>query len=336
VTGSGLEPRPAPPAAESRDPAAPQGVKRGVKQVVKVGFGVAVLVFGVLFVATRWNRVHAALSTARPWWLVLAAVFGVAGLLASMAAFRAVLAAVARRLPVPVVARVHFISQLGKYVPGSVWSIVALAEMGRRHHISRRAAASAGILTLVFSLVTGAVVGVTLVVIVAARTSRGLWWLLLLIPVAAALGHPRVVMSVLNRLLRLARREPVEVELRGRALREVLGWPLVAWLFLGLQCWALVVALGGPVLGSIVASIGGFALAYTAGTLFIPAPAGAGVREAVLAVALVAVVHDSSTFDHDSVIVVVLLSRVLLALLDFTQAGFWLLVAPRTRSASTT
>jgi glycosyltransferase 2 family protein len=328
VTESSVEPPQALPEA------APNSRKPVVAQAAKVCFGLAVLAFGALFIASRWTRVHAALSSARPWWVVLAAIFAVIGLHANMAGLRAVLGAVARPLPVRDVARVHFISQLGKYVPGSVWSLVALTEMSRRYNISRRAAASAGVLALVFSLVTGAVVGITLVVIAAARTSSSLWWLLLLIPVALVIGHPRVVMSLLNRLLRLAHREPVEVDLRGPVLRAVVGWPLVAWLFLGLQCWALVVALGGSISASVIAAIGGFALAYTAGTLFIPAPAGAGVREAVLAVALAGVIHHTSSFNHDSVIVVVLLSRVLLAVLDFALAGFWWLVARRTRSPS--
>jgi hypothetical protein len=75
------------------------------------------------------------------------------------------------------------------------------------------------------------------------------------------------------------------------------------------------------VLGSLAGSIGGFALAYVAGTLFVPAPAGAGVREAVLGVSLAGVIAHSAAFTHEHVLVVVLLSRFLLAVLDFAQAG---------------
>jgi len=212
---------------------------------------------------------------------------------------------------------------------------VAITQLGSRYHISRRAAASAGVLALVFSITTGSVVGVTLVVIAAARTSAQLWWLLLLIPVALVVGHPSVVMTVVNRLLRLARREPVEVDLHGVALWNVLIWQLATWLFLGLQCWAFVVALGGSATTSTAPAIGGFALAYTAGTVFVPAPAGAGIREAVLALALVNVTNDSSAFNHGSIIVVVLLSRVMLAVVDFALAGFWLLLARRRTSEMT-
>jgi glycosyltransferase 2 family protein len=312
------------------------GGRLRLNRVVKIGFGLAVVAFGAWFIASRWYRVQAALSTARPGWVVLAAVFGVLGLLCTMAAFRGVLQGVARKLPVREVGRVHFTSQLGKYVPGSIWSLVALTEMGGRYQISRRAAASAGVLALVLSITTGGIVGVTLVVIAAARTSSSLWWLLLLLPVAFVIGHPSVVMTVVNRVLRLVHREPVEVSLRGAALRNVLLWQFGVWLFLGLHCWALVVALGGDAASVLIPAIGGFALAFTAGTLFVPAPAGAGVREAVLALALVNVTRDSAAFSHSSIIVVVLLSRVLLAVFDFALAGFWLLMARKRPSEMTT
>jgi hypothetical protein len=66
----------------------------------------------------------------------------------------------------------------------------------------------------------------------------------------------------------------------------------------------------------------------------VPAPAGAGVREGVLGVALVNVIGGSSSFDQEKVIVVVLLSRVLLAILDFAQAGIAVLLARASLAAS--
>jgi len=305
-----------------------------IDRAVKIAFGVAVIAFGIIFVAGRWSRLSHALAQAAPGWIVAAFLFAMLGQWAGGLGFRAVLAASSRWLPVVDVAEVFFVSQLGKYIPGSVWPIVAVTEMCRRYGVARRAAAIAGLLTMLFSTVTGGLLGIVLVLVGASRGAAGLWWLVLLVPVGFAAVHPRVVIPTINFLLRLARRAPVEIDLTGAALRGSLGWPVLSWLFLGLQCWALVVALGGPVLTSLAASIGGFALAYAAGTLFVPAPAGAGVREAVLAVALVNVIGGSSSFDHEKVIVVVLLSRVLLAILDFAQAGGAVLVARAKRAAS--
>lgn len=304
--------------------------RSAIDLAVKIAFGVAVLTFGVVFVVTRWSRLSGALAQAAPGWIVAAFLFAIVGQWAAVLGFRAVLAATSRWLPVFDVAHVFFVSQLGKYIPGSVWPIVAVREMCRKYGIARRAAAVAGLLALLFSVVLGGLLGIVLVLVGASGGAAGLWLLVLLVPVAFAAVHPRVVVPVVDFLLRLARRAPVELDFTGATLRGSLGWPVVSWIFMGLQCWALVVALGGPPLTSLAASIGGFALAYAAGTLFVPAPAGAGVREAVLGVALVSVIGGSSSFDQEKVIVVVLLSRVLLAILDFAQAGVVVLLA-RTR-----
>lgn len=307
--------------------------RSAIERIVKIAFGVAVLGFGALFVSSRWKELGDALAQAEPGWIVVAFLFAMLGQWAGVLGFRAVLAASSRWLPTVDVARVFFVSQLGKYIPGSVWPIVAVTQMCRQYGITRRAAAIAGLLAMLFSTVTGGLLGIVLVLVGASGGASGLWWLALLVPVAFVSVHPRVVVPTINLLLRLARRAPVEIDLTGAALRGSLGWPVLSWLFLGLQCWALVVALGGPPLTSLAAAIGGFALAYAAGTLFVPAPAGAGVREAVLGVALVNVIGSSSSFDHEKVIVVVLLSRVLLAILDFAQAGSAILVARAKRPA---
>jgi len=78
---------------------------------------------------------------------------------------------------------------------------------------------------------------------------------------------------------------------------------------------------------SLGPAIGGFALAYSAGTIFILAPAGAGVREAVLGLALSGFGATAAMLTHDEIVVVVLLSRVMLAVLDFAQAGAAIVLA---------
>jgi glycosyltransferase 2 family protein len=154
------------------------------------------------------------------------------------------------------------------------------------------------------------------------------------VPFAAAAVNPTLLTRATNGILRLVRREPVVLDLSAPVLRGALGWSALSWLLLGGQCWALIVGLGGPVGASFAPAVGGFALAYAAGMVFIPAPAGAGVREAVLGVALANVIDSPSAFDHDKVIVAVLLSRVLLAVLDFAQAGLAVAVGRRTHTAT--
>lgn len=296
-------------------------------RIVKISFGVAVLVFGAVYIGTRWDGVRDAISHARPGWIVLAIVCAAAGQWAAALSFGAVLRMIAPPLPILEVARVHFVSQLGKYIPGSVWPIVAITEMGRRYGIARRSAATAGVLGLLYSLAVATILGLVLVLAASAGSAAGWWWLVAVIPLGIALVHPRVVGAAVDAVLRLLRRPPIKLDLRWQTLRACLGWSALSWLLLGLQCWALVVALGGDLGKSLAPAIGGFALAYSAGTIFVPAPAGAGVREAVLGLALSGFGATAATLTHEEIVVVVLLSRVILAILDFAQAGVVLLLA---------
>jgi len=296
-------------------------------RIVKVGFGAAVLVFGGIYIGTRWDGVRDAISHARPEWVVVAIVCAAAGQWGSALSLGAVLRMIAPPMPILEVARVHFVSQLGKYIPGSVWPIVAITEMCRRYGIARRSAATAGVLALLYSLVVSTSLGLIFVLAASAGSAAGWWWLIAVIPLGIALVHPRIVGAGVDAVLRLLRRPPIELDMRWQTLRACLGWSALSWLLMGLQCWALVVALGGDLGKSLAPAIGGFALAYAAGTIFIPAPAGAGVREAVLGLALSGFGATAATLTHDDIVVVVLLSRVILAVLDFAQAGLVLVLA---------
>ena len=151
--------------------------RSAIDRTVKIVFGVAVLAFGIVFVATRWDKLSGALAQAAPGWVVAAFLFAVLGQWAAVLGFRAALAASSRWLPVIDVAHVFFVSQLGKYIPGSVWPIVVVTQMCRRYGIARRAAAVGGLLALLFSVVTGGLLGIVLVLVGASGGAAGLWWL---------------------------------------------------------------------------------------------------------------------------------------------------------------
>lgn len=299
----------------------PAGRRARLIQVTKVVFGLAVVAFAAAFIIRNWHEISDALGRASWGWVLLALVIGAIAQFAGALSLRYVVAGFVTPPPITETNRLFFVSQLGKYIPGSVWPVVALVEMCRRWDIPRRTAAAAGVISMVFSIVTGAVIGIGLVLASSSGGSAARWWLVLFLPVAVLLVQPRIMNAALQRVLRLARREPIEMQLQGRTLVGAIGWQAAIWLGLGLHCWALLVALGAPPGAALLPALGGLPLAYTAGMVFVPAPAGAGVREAVLGAVLATSVGYTTHFTHDSVVVVVLLSRVLLAGLDFTQAG---------------
>jgi glycosyltransferase 2 family protein len=81
------------------------------------------------------------------------------------------------------------------------------------------------------------------------------------------------------------------------------------------QIWVLTLALGAPAGKSALLALGGFAFAWTIGFLFVIAPAGAGVRDVLLALTL------GLVLGHGAAIAITLVSRVLLTIGDLVTAG---------------
>jgi glycosyltransferase 2 family protein len=213
-------------------------------------------------------------------------------------------------------AEVFYVSQLGKYVPGSVWPVLAQIQLGDRWGAPRRVMLGANMLLLVVVTTTGILVGGLLLPWSSPDGLRRYWWLLALLPPLVALLHPRAVMAAINWLLGVLGREPLDAQVSPSGLARALMWAILAWGALGIHLLVLMTAYGpvGPL--EAAAAVGGMGLAWAAGLAFIPAPAGAGVREAVLVLTL------GPFIGATAALAVALASRVLLLLADVALAGF--------------
>ena len=284
-------------------------------RALRAGFVVVALVLGGIAVADRWQDVRPVLHRLDAGWLVVSFAAAVLALVASAAMWRSLLSDLGSRLPARVAGRVFLVSQLGKYVPGSVWPVLAQMELARDHDVPRTRAATASILVMVMNLASGLFVAAVTLPVFAGDVAARYRWVLLLAPVILACLYPRVLNPVLARVLRLARRPPMERPLRLRDVSRAFAWSVAAWLAYGVHAWLLVLGVGAFSWAALPLSIGGFALAFCAGFLVVIVPAGAGVRDAALAAAL------SPTLGPGGAIVVSLTSRLLLVIADLALAG---------------
>ncbi|WP_047867392.1 YbhN family protein [Nocardiopsis sp. RV163] len=279
-----------------------------------------------LALRANWEQARDA-ATALPLWVLPAAVLtGMAGLAAQMLAWRALLAGMGSPLPRRTAARVMFVGQLGKYLPGSVWAFVAQVELARDWNVPRTRGAAATLLAVGVTVAAGLAVAAVSLPLSSAEAARRWWWALALAPVLLAALHPRVVgwgirlaARPFARFREVAEAGPLDV--RGRSMAAAVGWTLVAWMPLGLHVWLLTWAVGGEALRSLGPAVGAYALAWTLGLLVVFAPAGLGVREAVLVVALAPVV------DAGAALVVAVLSRLVMTVADVAWAGLSVLLS---------
>jgi len=287
-------------------------------RVVRIPLVLAALGFLGYGLARNRSETVAALAQLS-WWSVAVSFAAVlAGLGLMLVAWRDILAGLGSPLPLPLAARVLFIGQLGKYIPGTVWSFAAMIELAREHGAPPRRTFGATTLGLAASL------GCALL-LAAATLSRQIaregWWLLALIPMILIGLHPRVLTWGLNLALRILRREALDRVLSGADMAKALAWTMLGWLVYGVHLWVLVADMrpGGVSLYPIAA--GAYALAWATGILTVVIPAGIGVREGAMVLALSPVLGTSQA------LVVAVVSRVVFSAADAAWAAIGFLWA---------
>jgi glycosyltransferase 2 family protein len=253
-------------------------------RLVRWGFVVLAVILGGYWVGDHWPGVAAALGRLGFLAVGAALLSVLAALVATMEQWRLLLAGLGSPLPRRAAARIFFIGQLGKYVPGSVWPVLAQMELGTAHQVPRHRSAAASVLTMLLSLLAGLLVAlVTLPFVPGSRSYR---WVFLAAPVLLVCLQPRVLNPVLDRLLRVARRPPLDQPLGGRAIAGALAWAVGSWVLFGLQIWLLATRLGLPYGKGALLALGGFAFAWSVGFVIVFVPVGAGVRDVLLAAML--------------------------------------------------
>ncbi|MDX6245973.1 MAG: glycosyltransferase 2 family protein [Frankiales bacterium] len=259
-------------------------------RALRIGF--VVLAVGLLVAALvdQWHNVSSGWHELPVRSLLLAAGAVLLGLFFSALAWRALLADLGQQIPVMGAVRVFFVGQLGKYLPGSVWPVVAQMELGKAHGLSRRPVGTVALLVMVLNVATGLLVAVVLLPFTSPHALSRYGWAIAFLPVGLALLHPRILNPVVNKAFSLARREPLERPLTLRGIAVATGWTMLMWASYGAHVWALADGLHATGAKSLpLLATGAFALAWTAGFVAIIFPAGAGIREAVLIVAMTAV-----------------------------------------------
>jgi uncharacterized membrane protein YbhN (UPF0104 family) len=245
-------------------------------------------------------------------WAIAAAIVGMACM---MLCWRVLLRDLGSPLPLRAAARVLFIAQLGKYLPGAVWATVAQVELGREHEIPRKNSATAAVVAMLVSLATALLVVAVTLPLSSGDAVRQYWWALALAPPALICLYPPLTSFFVDRLLRLARRPPLERPISWAGMTRAISWSLLGWVFYSLQAWLLVADMTGQGASVLLIAAGAYALAWSVGFILIPFPGGVGPRELALIAALAPIMP------RGSAIVVAVVSRLVMTIADLAWAA---------------
>jgi uncharacterized membrane protein YbhN (UPF0104 family) len=260
-----------------------------VVTLIRVAVAVLTVAAVAFAVVSNWTDVSAHLSQISAGTFLLSTLAALVGTWLTMLGWRVLLADLGSPLHLAPASGVYFVGMLGKYLPGSLWSVLVQADIASSLKVPRRRTAVAGLLALGFALLTGVAVGLPAASYLIRRQADGFnWWTLFALPVVVVLLVPRILNRLVAVVLRLLRREPLEHDLSGRAVVSAVLLFVLVWATFGVHTLLLARAVAGPQphphLG--VAAMTGYALSVSLGMLTVILPAGLGAREGLLTLIL--------------------------------------------------
>ncbi|MDH3495447.1 MAG: lysylphosphatidylglycerol synthase domain-containing protein [Gemmatimonadota bacterium] len=208
-------------------------------------------------------------------WIALAAaaVLPTYGLL--IAAWRGIITGWDQRLPYLPAVRIWTLSNLGRYLPGKVWSVAGLAVLAQRRGVAPWAAVGSAIVMQAVAVGSGVIVALATVPGAASPLAFGA-----ALVVAATLVLTFTMPGAAQLVARIIPGADLRPLSPGAVLRAT-GATAVAWVGYGAAFWCLARGILGPTTLSLATASGVFAAGYLVGLLAIVAPGGVGVREAV-------------------------------------------------------
>jgi hypothetical protein len=210
-------------------------------------------------------------------------------------------------LPFRDAARIWFLSNLARYVPGvnQVLALGTMSELARRRHISPVAAAGASVINTVVNIATGFVIALLAGFAALDALSSGHARLGIAVAVVLLVGLmllPSILPWILGTAQRVTGRQLGLGPLPHSAIYISLAGNLIAWVMYGFAFQRFVFGVLGQSPGAFADYIAVWAAAYVIGYLVVLLPAGLGAREGALVSGLT-MLH-LATFGEASVIAV--------------------------------
>ncbi len=260
-----------------------------------VRFSVLALAFGYIAwaLADQWSEMR---STANElpvsWrWIMVATLVVLATYAALIQSWRLLLRGWGGTLPYGAAIRIWTISNLGRWIPGKIWSVGALSVLARDEGVSGTAAAGAALLGTALSI--GA--GFAVLVLAGARRleaiGSGMSMAAVVFAVLFLVGVlvlPLVLPPILDRAARWRGLPAVTSHISGGVLWLATAINVGAWVAYGVAFAAFARGVTPAVSGNPALFIAVFCASYLIGYLALFSPGGLGIREVALVALMVA------------------------------------------------
>jgi uncharacterized membrane protein YbhN (UPF0104 family) len=266
--------------------------KKLLKKVIQFLIILIIFYFLIKSLVVNWNQVKDYHWELNWGWVILSFLIQGLTFVILVEAWRKLLTNFGHTLSFQKIFKAWFVSNLGKYLPGKIWQILGAVYLLEKEGVPKRKTMAVAIMAQAFSIFSGIFLSLIFLgydfyekYLAQSKVLLGVI-VIFMVGMLALILYPKFLEKVLNGLLRLAKKEPIEIKLKAKDMLLYLWLYGVSWMIFGLGFMVLIKAMTPVSFNQYFGLSGAFAFSYILGLLALFAPGGIGVREGILVILL--------------------------------------------------
>ena len=249
-----------------------------------------VAIFLVAFIATQWGRLPDYDWEFRPAWLLVSAAGVGLFYVIQCEAWRMILRSLGEDLDARTGRAIWGKSLVARYVPTNALMVVGRVVMAEKHGVSKRGCLASIVYEAGLAVVTAVIVGAYFVIdLPRLEDEPARYAILVVVPLALVVLHPRVFRPLADFALRKLGRQPLPATLPFGRVLELAVVYFAGWVAMGVAVVGFAAALHPLEAEDVAYAAAAYPVAFCAAVVTFVAPGGLGTRDAALAIALAAV-----------------------------------------------
>lgn len=280
-----------------------QGRKKIIKRILQVILIAVIFYFLARNLYVNWNKIVEYNWRINYYFLVFSWLLSVGGGFLIALGWNLILRVLGGRLGYKRALKIFFITDLAKYIPGKVWTMVGKVYMCKEEGVPVAVTSTSVVIQPLIQVISGLLIFL-LSLPFWTKTSdfiNNLYFFFLLIPIGLLFLHPAIMTKPLNFVLRKLKQKPVELKIKYSHILLILLLWCGLWVLTGITYYFLIISVHPFPISRLPVTIGIFAIAGVSQFL---TPSGIGVLEGMLTVLL------SLYFPLPVAILIALLARV--------------------------
>jgi len=262
-----------------------QARKRVIKWILQALLIAVIFYFLARNLYVNWNKIVEYDWNINYYFLASSLVLSIVGAFLIALGWDLILRVVGGRLGYKRALKIFFITDLAKYVPGKVWTMVGKVYLCTKEGIPIAKTSASVVIQPLIQVISG-----VLMFLVSlpfwTRTNdfiNKLYLFFPLIPIGLVLLHPAIMTKLLNFMLTRLKQKPIELNIKYRDILLILLLWCGLWILTGVTYYFLIISVQSFPVSWLPVTIGIFSIAGVSQFL---TPSGIGVLEGVLTVLL--------------------------------------------------